>query len=77
MEQGKRLARCFPVITETGYQKSLSVHDDNLLRTDAVYAAQCLQLLRFRIIEASRYPDVAKVHLNKNDSFGFVHRKTY
>lgn len=73
----EELARRFPVVTETGYQESLCVHDYNWLRADAVYTVQCLQLLRFRIIEAWRYLDVAEVHLNRNGSFGCAHRKMY
>lgn len=38
----KKLARCFSVVTETGYQKGLSIHDYNRLRADAMYTAQSL-----------------------------------
>lgn len=73
----ERLARCFPIVTETGYQEGLCVHDYNRLRADAMYTAECLQLLRFRIVEASLYLDVAEVHLDRNGSLGIrkMHRR--
>lgn len=62
------LARCFSVVTEARYQKSLSVDDDDRLRIDAVYATQGFQLLGFRVIKASRDFHIAEIYLNKNHS---------